>query len=390
MGKPPRFGDVRPTPSESRSRWSGLVVAAPVGLLALFLGAITFGVVTAPLGDTPFLGWCVRIFFGGVVGSIAVGCAVLAVRSVSVGERAVSVPAPLRTLCPACGTDRSEAERCPRCGLDDPGRWRRDTGSSPELAFLLAMGVGIAGLGMMLAASPWLEGDGRWWVGLAMAALGLLLLVVGLGFVAGAGLGLRDAWRARHAWTVSWGVEGDTGARSGVAHAGVAWGRLRFAWGQTTERRRLGDLAGPAGALHDLTETQRCFARALGALQRAGLVDVLLEDRHEWRRGLPPRAPEAAVGDLDAMLAAGPRPAWSVAPGASMLVVAARVAPEVPAARALLALVVPEGRAPVLAAWQRLSSDPAALAALASVHTEARSGRVEAAIAAEIRGALPN
>lgn len=380
---------MRPAPAESGPRWVGLAVAAPVGLLSLFLGAITYGVVTAPLGDAPFLGWCVRIFFGGVVGSIAVGCAVLAARSLR-GQRAPAVPAPLRSLCPACGTDRSESERCPRCGLDAPGRWRRDTGSSPELAFLLAMGVGIAGLGMMLAASPWLEGDGRWWVGLAMAALGLLLLVVGLGFVAGAGLGLRDAWRARHAWTVSWGVEVDGEARTGVAHAGVAWGRLRFAWGRSTERRRLADLVGAPVGLHDLTEAQRRFARALGALQRAGLIDVLREDHHEWRRGLPPRSPELADEDWEAALAAGPRPAWSEAPGASMLVVAARVAPEAPAARDLLALVVPEGRAPVLAAWQRLSGDPAALERLAAVRSAGQPGRVEAAIAAEIRGALPN
>ena len=266
--------------------------------LAIFLGAITFGVLSGePSEDSSaFLVFLLQVFFALVVGGIALGCAGLGVQLLVTPERAAlraaSLPASLGRFCPGCGEasgpDDVACARCAHPFLGRAGRWRTDEKTGLlTAAFLAALGAGLLCLGVGVGVGPFLEGERRLWALVAFGGLGLLLGGVGALFLYGLGLTARDALRGVERWTYHWSAEGVRSAESGSAVAHLARGSLVHASGERRIERAAGSFVGPGTRLPELTEDQRAFVRGIFGLYRARLLALWAEHRDGWRIGAP-------------------------------------------------------------------------------------------------------
>jgi hypothetical protein len=279
-----------------------LVAAVIPFFLSLFLGSLVFGVAGARVSGHWLLGLLLKGFFSAVVGGIAALCAGIAVQTL-LGRRVRSkgLPAVLATFCPRCG-QRSPAERvaCPRCTHPFAGRTKRWSSAEHNYGATLlglVLGGGLSFLGLFIAAGPFAEGERRVWMLLCAAALGLLLLVVGVLMIWGSALAGLDDLRGLERWSYKWsgGVgERETGAAE--ASALLRRGALLSASGHSAAEASI--LARDAGAepfaLGRLPRDGQSFVKALTVLYHAGLLGIWYSERIEWRLGSPNPGDEAA------------------------------------------------------------------------------------------------
>lgn len=372
--------------------------AALPSLAALFLGAITLGVLGAEVSGPPILGVVLRGFFGLVVGGIAVGLAAVAVRvlfGAQPGAAGSGAPLPeaIRALCPACGRPASDAHWCPSCELPLAGRtvgWCPEERSRAVNLFLVCLGVGLLSLGVGIAAGPGLEGERRLWAMLAAFALGLLVAGFGAILAWGGAAVLLDDLRGITRWSyrfelrvagASYSVSGSAvGARKGLAHA----------HGSAT-------MAFALDALHGVRKpetvdaAQHAFARALAVLHAEGHVSLWWRRETRWSIGAPVEVPwfrRAASAPADAEVEG------SVEQQLMMQFLTARLDA---AARPLLEVLAPmaRGATPVAALWRTFreaGADPARLACRREppAGEEADLQLAERAVAAEIGRPLLN
>ena len=171
-----------PPPATPSSRFASAALPA---FLALFLGALTVGVLGSSVSGPPIFGILLRGFFGLVVGGIAVWMAVVAINALRGEKRPAAgaqLPAAIAALCPGVRPGGAQAQWCPFCELPLGARsdaWRAEEQSWGMTLVGLALGAGLLCLGVFVTVGPLLEGERRVWAGIAFAALGLLITAVG-------------------------------------------------------------------------------------------------------------------------------------------------------------------------------------------------------------------
>ncbi|MFO0624390.1 MAG: hypothetical protein U0325_02140 [Polyangiales bacterium] len=255
----------------TREAWLG---AGVLVLGAVFFVALGVGVVSGSMRMHPALGWLLRGFIGLMFGSLAGGALVGAGRTVRAPPRP---PAALLARCLGCGAACAEDGPCPQCGV--PAMVRADaltvTRAAVIDAVLLTLGAtSLVCLGAFVAVGPWIDGERRVWVLCAMAALALLLLLVGAAGVAG---GLLDAvarWRAGAAVVARWSANDRW--LSGEGH--VRGGRVAAYTGSAEHRAPLAP-AVPTEGYRDARDVR--LAETVATMHAAGLL--ALSSVQTWR-----------------------------------------------------------------------------------------------------------
>lgn len=256
----------------ARERW---ISAAVLLLGVVFFAALGVGVVSAPMRMHPALGWLLRGFIGGMFGSLAGGALVGAVRLI---RPTATPPAALLARCLGCGEPCAADAPCRVCALPPMDRRAAVTVSPARAIDAALLGAGASSLlclGVFVAVGPWVDGERRVWVLCAMAALAVLLLLVGGAGLAGAVMDLVDRRRRGASLVARW----STNDRwlSGDGHARGA--RVTGFKGSSGRRVPLPTAEGQAQGYRDLRDDS--LAETLATLQGAGVL--VIERIHGWR-----------------------------------------------------------------------------------------------------------
>lgn len=179
--------------------------AAVIYLLgALFFAALGVGVVSAPAAMHPGLALLLRLFIGLLFGSLSLGALLAASREL---RPAPSAPSALLLRCLCCGEPCGAESACPSCAQPphdraaalrcEPSRWI-------DAALFALAAVGVLCLGIFVAVGPYVDGERRLWVLVAVGALAVLLILVGAVGSLGAILDVREQWRVGAKFSAQW------------------------------------------------------------------------------------------------------------------------------------------------------------------------------------------
>jgi hypothetical protein len=360
------------------------------------MGAITVGVLGAEVSGPPLVGLLLRVFFGLVVGSIAVWMAAIASQALRPSAPSASlalakIPRLLEELCPACGKISLAGRRCPACAFPLGGGaegWRAEARSWLGNLMMLSLGAGLVCLGVVLAVGPFLDGERRIWASVAFVALALLVSGVGVLMLWGGGAVALEDLRGVERWVFRSEVEAGDALYQASATALVVKRSLAHARGSSAVKLSAAAVAG-LGHAPALVPGQRAFARALSFLYQRGHVAIWAERETAWELGAP--------RDAATFMQRPPEPQATTVKRTTSQRLLMRVAPRFldEAARPILEILPVRGygTTPLAAVWKtwRDSGDDL----LRLDEAMARTGRledhvVEAAIAAEIGGDLRN
>lgn len=268
----------------TRSRFLTAILAFA---LALFLLALAFGIVSAPIHGHPVLAALLKGFILLLFGAIAAGALFSGARALSgASGEAHRVPDEALAHCLTCGERAPNDDVCPSCDEPPCDRARSFTVVRPGWAGS-AFGVALFGalvcLGVFVLVGPWHDGERRPWALLAFGALALLLLAVGGAGVVGSLLALRDGLGglSRLAYTVS-GTE-----RQASGSGGAVWGKLVWLWGRGRVVSPLSPLPANEGG-YRVSPGDITFAEMVATLDAAGLVQIEDVTTYHFRLGEEP------------------------------------------------------------------------------------------------------
>jgi hypothetical protein len=294
--------------ASSHGRSFARAAAFGAAVLAVFLLALTAGIVAAPISGPTLLTVLLKAFVVCVMGGIGVACLVLAWRSAR-GETAPvsAVPKALCTQCPACGESIAAQASCVRCGHPLVGieeRWHTNEKTSlTAIAFMAVLGAGLSALGLFVGIGPMFDGVPLF-AAVGYVALGLLLFVVGGMFVYGAVLLVRDALFGRATWTYAWAAKTETRTVHVRATAKLEGGRILRIDGERDELSvpSAARTAPTPGASVRLSETQRGFVLAALLLHAAGLLAFAHRTKEAWTGGVADGEGSASRTQSEALL----------------------------------------------------------------------------------------
>jgi hypothetical protein len=247
-------------------------------LLFAFVGVIFEG----SIEDSPVLGWALRIFGGGVLGSLAFYFVFVAVRSVrghsKPGDVEPSPPLPaVLALCPACGANANDAAVfCATCGhslAEREQHWKGDdAGGRLGAAIGMAFGLGIVALAVIMGAGLF-DGESSVWS--IASKVGVIFLVGGFGvvFVYGSLRALFESAQGQIQYRYLRSTSGPGFVETVEAKARASRGRILSAEGTVVRRSSL-DLQASKGELGRLSESRRAFVDLIAALFVSGFLDL--------------------------------------------------------------------------------------------------------------------
>jgi hypothetical protein len=275
-------------PDSRASAVSARAAALGAACLGVFLLAMTAGVVAAPFSGPLVLAILIKAFVVLVMGGIGAASVVLAWKS-AVGATApvLAVPNALRAICPACGEGIAANASCLRCGhplLGIEDRWQTNEKTSlTAIAFMAVLGAGLSALGLFVGLGPIVDAVPLFAV-VGYIALGLLLLAVGVMFVYGAVLMLRDALVGRATWTYAWSAKTHGQSVHVSATAKLEAGRIVRIAGERDELcvPELSSAARTSDSAVRLSPAQRAFVVAALLLHGAGLLAFAARAKETW------------------------------------------------------------------------------------------------------------
>jgi hypothetical protein len=336
-----------PTPPASRGFEAWVTtVAFVVG--ALLFGALASGVGGAPMRMHPGLAWLLRAFIVLLFGSLSLGSALGAWRSL---RGRPPLPRELASRCLACGTACSASEACPTCEQPPTERGSIaavESGSWVD-EFVTALGAAsLPCLGVFVAIGPFLEGERRAWVLVATTALALLILPVGVVLLFGKLADLARRVRSDDLVTLAW----VTPERS---ISGAARARRRQLVSLEARGERWQTLPSHDGADTGYRDARdERVARVLATLAEAGILDLVEVRAWTWRFASGAVEAQSSSREVRARLAAGTQ--WRE--GGLFEVVAAQLGPVLAAGHGEAGLPLHAlrdkllGRAALLEAWE--------------------------------------
>ena len=280
-------------------RASGKLKAFLLIALAVFMSAIGWGILDAPMNMKPILGYLLKAFIGLVFGGIAAFCFHHAVRALR-GQP--GLPAELTARCLTCGERTPHDLVCPVCGELPQNRAAAfhipSDGFLGEL-FAAAIATGVGCLGLFIMIGPYLDGERRWWALIAFFALGLLMFVIGLaglfGFVA-------LSWnRFKGAKDITFSCHGPDRSTSGSGK--IAWGRLVGLQGRGRVMVPLVARGRSEGG-YRVSPGDLLLAEAIATFDAAGIIELGDVTAYDWKIGAwaegrrrRPEAPNVQTGD---------------------------------------------------------------------------------------------
>lgn len=262
---------------------SGKLKAFLLTALAVFMSSLAFGIVSAPMGKMhPVLGFLLKSFILLVFGGISAFCIGFAIQSLRGGPK---LPPDVLSRCPTCGEKTPGDLVCPVCGelphdrklvyrVESEGLWGHAIG-----AIILA-GVGCLGLFIMIG--PYLDGERRLWALIAFAALGLLMLAVGIVGVFGFLLVLWE--RIGGSRTITFSCKGPDRYTHGSGKS--RWGKVIGLEGHGQVTAPLAPRGRSEGG-YRAAQGDVELAEAIATFDAAGIVDLGHVTTYEWRVGDP-------------------------------------------------------------------------------------------------------
>lgn len=256
---------------------SGKFQALLCVLLAVFMSALGFGILTAPMNMKPILALLLKAFIGLVFGGIAAICMLFAIRMIR-GNSAL--PSELYARCLTCGERSSHDLVCPICAEPPQNRTVAIRIESDDLlgelfGALILTGVGCLGLFIMIG--PYLDGERRWWALIAFFALGLLMFVVG---IAGFGGLVITIWnRFRAAKNFSFACQ----SPDRLAHGGgkLAWGKVILMQSEGRVSAPLTARGRPEGGYRVSPGDMR-LVEAIATFDAAGFIEMVDLTIYNW------------------------------------------------------------------------------------------------------------
>ncbi|MEZ4393614.1 MAG: hypothetical protein R3A48_21305 [Polyangiales bacterium] len=260
----------------SSRRWNALVYV----LGAVFFTALGLGVLRASMRMHPGLASLLKGFIGLMFGSLSLGALLAAARAL---RPLRPPPAELLARCLCCGERTPADAACPACGYGVHPRAELIAARPPEWPESLLFAGGACALiclGLFVAVGPWIDGERRLWVLVAMGALALLLLLVGGAGALGSAMSLLAALRTGAKVSTS----GELGGRSLSGDGFTRGDRLVRFDGFGVQRAPLPSRAALATSYRQGVDTR--LAETLATFEAAGLLE--LSEERTWRWSLEP------------------------------------------------------------------------------------------------------
>ncbi len=256
---------------------SGKFQALLCVLLAVFMGAIGFGILTAPMNMKPILALLLKAFIGLVFGGISAFCILYAIRTMGGTPK---LPSELYARCLTCGERSPHELVCPVCAEPPQNRVSAIRVNSDDLlgqlfGALILTGVGCLGLFIMIG--PYLDGERRWWALIAFFALGLLMFVVGLAGFFGLCLAFWNGVKTSR--TYSFACRGPD--RSTQGNGQLAWGNILFMQGKGQVSAPLTARGRPEGG-YRVSAGDMGLAEAIATFDAAGFLEMVDLTIYDW------------------------------------------------------------------------------------------------------------
>lgn len=242
---------------------------------AVFFTALGVGVLGAPMRMHPGLAWLLKGFIGLMFGSLSLGALLAAARTL---RPLRPPPAELLARCLCCGERTPADAPCPACQqapfareaaiAAKPAEW-------PESLLLAAGACAPVCLGVFVAVGPWIDGERRVWVLVAMGAMAVLLLLVGGAGALGGLASFASALRVGAKVSTSGEFAGRTLSGDGFTRGAHV---VRFD-GFAVQRAPLPSRAASEASYRQGVDTR--LAETLATFEAAGLLE--LSEERSWR-----------------------------------------------------------------------------------------------------------
>lgn len=256
---------------------SGKFQALLCVLLAVFMSAIGFGILTAPMDMKPILALLLKAFIGLVFGGIAAFCILYAIRIIG---GAPKLPPELYARCLTCGERSPHDLVCPVCAEPPQDRAAAIRVNSDDLlgqlfGALILTGVGC--LGVFIMIGPYLDGERRWWALIAFFALGLLMFVVGIAGFFGLGLAFWNGVKSSRIYSFT--CQGPDRFTQGNGE--LAWGNILFMQGKGQVSAPLTARGRPEGG-YRVSAGDMGLAEAIATFDAAGFLELVDSTIYDW------------------------------------------------------------------------------------------------------------